>query len=610
MNKTIFVMGVLLLVTVLAFGQTTISIADYGLLPDTRENATPYVKKALESVNDSHITLCFPKGRYDFWPHHCIERDYFESNTTDINPKRLAILIEDKNHFTLDGGGSVFIMHDRIQPITIEHSENISIQNLSIDWEIPLTAEVQVIKVLTDGFEIRIDPFQFPYIIENEKLVFVGEGWKSTFYSIMEFDHDTKLVVPGTGDKGVLGGSWQKYVAEEIEKGVVRITKPGGFERLPNKGNYLVLRHSKRDHAGVFCFHSKNLLIQDVSIHHTAGLGILAQYTENIHFNRVKMVPNDHRNVLSGHDDGFHIMGCKGEILVEHCEFAGLMDDPMNVHGTCARIVEVISPTRVRCKLMHHQSQGLKWGQKGDRIGLIENRSMRTAGEAIIVDYTYLTKDLFEVEVDRKIPDVIDAGAAIENLTWTPDLTVRNTHFRSCRARGILISTPGKVWIENNIFESSGSAILVAGDANYWYESGGVRDITIRYNEFRYPCMSSAYQFCESIISIFPEIPEVDAKHPFHQNITIENNRFEPFDYPILFAKSVSNLKFRNNTITRSHRFEPFHHRKAGLTFIACKGVEVTNNTIVGEVLGKTVDLIGMKKGELSLNDSFFEVTE
>lgn len=61
--------------------------------------------------------------------------------------------------------------------------------------------------------------------------------------------------------------------------------------------------------------------------------------------------------------------------------------------------------------------------------------------------------------------------------------------------------------IENNVFESSGSAILIAGDANYWYESGAVKDVLIKGNDFRYPCMSSMYQFCEAIISIEPEIP-------------------------------------------------------------------------------------------------------
>jgi hypothetical protein len=35
---------------------------------------------------------------------------------------------------------------------------------------------------------------------------------------------------------------------------------------------------------------------------------------------------------------------------------------------------------------------------------------------------------------------------------------------------GLLVSIPGKVIINQNEFESSGSAILIAGDANGWYE--------------------------------------------------------------------------------------------------------------------------------------------
>ena len=83
------------------FSQNVISIADFGLLPDTRENATPFVRKAMESITGKDVTLYFPKGRYDFWPQHCIEREYFESNTTDINPKRLAILIDKKVNYVI-----------------------------------------------------------------------------------------------------------------------------------------------------------------------------------------------------------------------------------------------------------------------------------------------------------------------------------------------------------------------------------------------------------------------------------------------------------------------------------------------------------------------------
>lgn len=74
-----------------------------------------------------------------------------------------------------------------------------------------------------------------------------------------------------------------------------------------------------------------------------------------------------------------------------------------------------------------------------------------------------------------------------------------------------------------------------------------VQDVVIRDNTFNDPCLTSMYQFCEAIISIYPEIPKLNNKTPFHWNIIIENNVFYPFDYPVLYAKSVENIDFINN---------------------------------------------------------------
>jgi len=55
------------------------------------------------------------------------------------------------------------------------------------------------------------------------------------------------------------------------------------------------------------------------------------------------------------------------------------------------------------------------------------------------------------------------------------------------------------------------------------------------------------YQFTSAIISIYPEIPDLDGqKKYFHSGIRIENNEFETFDIPILYAKSVDGLTFKN----------------------------------------------------------------
>ena len=50
------------------------------------------------------------------------------------------------------------------------------------------------------------------------------------------------------------------------------------------------------------------------------------------------------KRVLSGHDDGVHVSNCRGLVTIERSRFHGLMDDPVNVHGTSVRIVERPAP--------------------------------------------------------------------------------------------------------------------------------------------------------------------------------------------------------------------------------------------------------------------------
>ena len=234
------------------YADTVISVADFGLKPDTRENAVAYVQKAIEACRGKEpVTLVFPEGRYDFWPQYAHEKNYYETNTYDVFPKRLAMLFEGFHNITVDGNGSQFVMHDRIQPITVENCDGVTLKNFSIDWDIPLTAQARVIKVGSDFFEIEINVLESPYIIEDGKLVFVGEGWKSALGSMIEFESDTHFVVPGTGDL-VLGRNWRDYTAVSPRYGIVRLSRKGGFERYPAGGNWLVLRHSTRDHAGIF----------------------------------------------------------------------------------------------------------------------------------------------------------------------------------------------------------------------------------------------------------------------------------------------------------------------------------------------------------------------
>lgn len=580
----------------------TVSIAGYGLQPNTRENAVPYVKQALAAcVGKTGMTVLFPKGRYDFFAENCPEKTYYESNTTDINPKRCPILLENLDGVTVDGDGGEFVFHGQMQPFTVDHCQNVLIQNVSVDWDIPLTAQGEVVKVDKQSIDLRIDPKEYPFAVEDNKLFFTGEDWKSEWSGAMEFDRDTHLIPPGTGDTTFGGGIKGNYRAEKVGDDTVHIRKH--TRNLPKLGNFLVLRHNERIHAGIFLFHSKDVRVCNVNLYNTGGLGVLGQFTENIELDHVNVAPNEAKHrYLSGHDDGAHISNCKGLVTMVHCRFAGLMDDPVNVHGTSVRIIEKRDANRLLCRFMHEQSVGMEWGRPGESVGFIENDSMYTVGTGTLTSFNAISLTDFEVTFAEPVPEGINAGDALENLTWAPDVTLSDNVFGCCRARGVLISTPGKVIVENNVFESSGSAILVAGDANYWYESGAVRDVLIRRNEFKSVCLTNLYQFCEGIISICPEIPMPGkAPRPFHRNIRIEENTFHAFDYPVLYALSTEGLAFSRNTIVRSHEYAPFHQNKHLISLTGCKAVTIAGNTLQGEVLGRDVHLENMDASEVTL---------
>lgn len=601
MKKLCF-MGFLLLVIIGGCKQNevvVVNVADFGLRPDSKENAVPVVIRALERCKKHEKSvLQFNKGRYDFYFTLGHTREYFESNTTNDAPKNLAILIEKCKELTLEGNGSEFIFHGPIQPITVDNSENIKIQNINIDWDIPLTAQARVLAATPKNIDLEIDTKQFPYEVADGKLLFTGENWKAEPSGYMEYVADKHLIAPQTGDEGCIRGDRSKRSFEELKPGTVRMN--GEFTRTPEVGNYLIIRHSKRDHAGVFIQESQNVKLENVNVYHCAGLGVLAQFTRNLDYKNVRFMPNAAKNrYLSGHDDGFQVSNCAGQVNINHCEFGGLMDDPINVHGTSVKIIEKLSELKLKCRFMHEQSTGMTWGHVNDTIGFLENESMATVSKRVLTGFEKLNRDEFTVEFKSAVPAELVAGDALENLSWSPSVNISGCKFHSCRARGLLVSTPGKVVIDKNEFESSGSAILIAGDANGWYESGAVNDVTITNNIFWDACLTSMYQFCEGIISIFPIIPKVDPQKLYHCNITIANNTFHAFDYPVLYALSVDGIRFSKNRIVRSHEFEPFHARKHCLTFEACKNAEVSGNFFEGDVLSKDIKVENMDAKEI-----------
>jgi hypothetical protein len=590
-------------------GQLVFNIMDFGAKPDCEQfNTAPVVQKALEAIRKQGrpAILKFPNGRYDFRADGAVKKKYHVSNTSDLDRWSVAIMIDQMKDLTVDGDGSEFIFHGQITPFAIEDSENIWVRNVNMDWDIPLTAECTILAVEKEYIDVAIDPTQFPYVIENDRVVFVGEDWKARWNGIFGFDGETGLLQSGRGDvRGM-----NKAKAEELKKGKVRFHL-AVKEKNAVPGTKLVLRHSNRFHPGTFVFHSRNIGFKDVNMYHAAGLGFVCQYSENIVFNNANVHANTKKGrTLSGHDDGLQVSNCKGFVRVENCHYYGLMDDPINVHGTSVRIIERRDANTLKCSFMHAQSIGMDFAFKGDRISFIENETMVSLGTTTVKAIKHLDAREFLITLEDKVPVDIQEGDALENLTWAPDLTIRNCHFGSCRARGLLISTPGKVLVENNLFESSGSAILIAGDANGWYESGAVKDVMIRKNTFR-NCLTSKYQFCHGIISIDPIVNKTPRDGlRFHRNIRIENNKFINFGETLLYAKSVEGLTFADNVSVPSELFGEGGALKPAIVLNHCRTVKISGNKIESKRQNKCIKLMATKRVDVDIKNDVLSVAE
>ena len=558
-------------------------LSGYGLKPDTGENASPLIAKALQEiaaeVNSDTVRILLPKGRYDFYPEGASKREYFISNHDQDNPKLVGLAFENMKNVIFDGQGSELVFHGRMLPVSLVGSENCTLKNFSIDFANPHISQVKVLENDTVGGLITYEVAPWvEYEIRDSNFVAKGEGWEHVPAWGIAFEGDTKRLVYTTSDISV--GS--KHVAEIASR---KILAPWKNKKLI-PGTVVVFRGYGRPTPGVFMYHDTNTTLENIQVHYAEGMGLLAQMSENITLDKfsVCLRGKDDPRYFTTQADATHFSGCKGLIRSVGGLYEGMMDDAINVHGTYLKTLVG--------EYMHGQSYGFEWGRPGDAVQFIESKTMEVLGEQNKVAAIEAAdkpdghgakqfRITFEKPVDPAISEVGTYG--IENLEWTPEVYFADNVIRNNRARGSLFSTPKKTVVENNVFDhTSGTAILLCGDCNGWFETGACHDVQIRNNKF-INALTNQFQFTNAVISIYPEIPDLKSqKRYFHSGIVIEDNEFETFDMPILYAKSVDGLVFRNNVIRQNHDYPAFHWNNHRFFFQRVVNVEIKDNRFDG----------------------------
>lgn len=554
--------------------QKVYEISAFGLKANSSKNASPVLQKALAKIKAEYkegekVILRFPEGRYEFHEKGAAVREYYISNHDQTNPKKVGIALEDMKNLTLDGQGSEFVFHGRMLPVSLLRSENCLLKNFSIDFENPHIAQVKIVENdPQDGIVFEPAPWVDYRIAKDSIFEAYGEGWTMRHSWGIAFDGDTKHLVYNTSDIGCP----TKGASEVAPR---RIHAPGWKDARLVPRTVVAMRGWGRPTPGIFLSHDVNTTIENVKVHYAEGMGLLAQLCENITLEKfgVCLKGDADPRYFTTQADATHFSGCKGKIVSCNGLYEGMMDDAINVHGTYLKVVKRVDDCTLVGRYMHGQSWGFEWGCPGDEVQFIRSNTMELVGKQNkIISIRPYDKEqtegarefliTFQEPVDQVINE--QSGFGIENLTWTPEVLFSGNVIRNNRARGSLFSTPRKTIVENNLFDhTSGAAILLCGDCNGWFETGACRHVIIRKNRF-VNALTNLFQFTNAVISIYPEIPDLKGQQQYFHGgpeggIVIEDNEFETFDAPILYAKSVDGLVFRNNTIKLNTEYKPFH---------------------------------------------------
>ena len=520
-------------------------------IPLVARDATESIAHALAEAatnNGEKTVIEFEKGDYNISREHAVKRVYRMSNTAsereNSDPtKHIGIFLQKLDNVTLKGNGARIVTHGEMTQLVIDSCSNIEISGLTFTAADPSVTEILIKSKDDTSVTFEVLPMS-EFSINEGVFSFVGEEWsfgdpKTGLYAYAQVYHPESNITRRCRISPVENYKSVKQVGHNL----VRME----YDNVPDVeiGDIYQLRHWIRNEVGGFINLSKDIIFRDVTFNFLGNFALLSQYSENLTMENVACVPDEENGrTNAGFADFFHFSGCKGHIKVKDCTFIGAQDDGINIHGTHLKIVEQVAPDRLKVRFMHPQTFGFQPFFIGDEIEIVSAKTLNALMPSKIKSVEAVNEYDYIIALETPLPETLDLGAdlVVENVTWTPEVEITGNYFARIPTRGILLTTRRRSVIENNtFFRLPMAAILVADDASSWYESGPVRDLTIKGNDFIDCSIPN--------IRIEPEIKIFDK--PVHSNILIEGNRFFTND------KDVIQFSGAENVVVKDNRIEP-----------------------------------------------------
>ncbi len=494
-------------------------------------------------------TLCLGGGRIEFYPQGAFKRFYCISNN-DQGEKAIVFPLLGKKNVTVDGNGADLVFCGALIPFVVDGSCGVTVKNLSVDYEHPSYCQADIVESDENRVLLRFSE-EFPCRVEGGQFIYCGpEGDVPSEEALcQQFDGETGAPKRGgyfyyTGapkDHGFLRGMYRDVTLHQMGENLIEMRGAFGFAHTI--GDAWVCTFGGRDCPGFFVNESKDTRLDGIKLYHTLAMGVIAQLSENITLNAVTadFRENTHR-VLTVKADATHFVNCRGKISMTKCKFVSMMDDACNIHGIYLPQLKRLSDHTFEGAFGHYQQEGIRIFREGDEVRIIDSEDQRIVFDGTVVSCQLDGHKILRVTVAEQLPEIAESCVA-ENISTAPEIYIADTECGNNRPRGFLLSSAGKTLVERCKFYNMYAGIHVGGEMLDWYESGAVRDVTVRDCDFD----NSAYAGGESIL-IRPKIKNPEACQNFHGRVVIENNRFRMHEKRFLSVESVAELVFRGNS--------------------------------------------------------------
>jgi parallel beta-helix repeat protein len=443
-----------------------IKVRDFGAVPDDKKDDTQAILSAINACkNKKNSKLVFEFGTYDIYGSQKDERANFEA----------AIEIKNISNLTIEGNGSEFIGHDYSTMFHFNGCRNISITNLTVDWDpLPYT-QGKVVQVDTNYIDIEVAA---PFIAK--------QGLHTE--AILGYDMEKHRMARRYTDHYQLG--FEK-TTEVIRPGVMRLFI-GHQDRfagsMPSVGMFIIARHQVYGYQSFEFVKCTDVDLENVNIYSNPGMGVVGEECRDINIKHLNvMIRPGSGRWMSCTADATNFTGCRGTIIMENCLFEGMGDDATNVRsGHYLLVSERKENNKLRIKTGYRYESDPVPPEIGDKLEL--------SGEDKLL-LPYATVTVRSVEINKqdktlvvgfleKLPERTGKGDLVSDASSIPVLHIRNCTTIRSRARGFIIKTRNVV-IEDCTFQDiTECGIALESDVNAWWESISSRDVIIRNNRF------------------------------------------------------------------------------------------------------------------------------